>query len=148
MPPGLALRGRSPKSPGGQRPKSHGPRLKLPLPTDPRALRIAEALRNNPSDNITLDELSRNAGASKRTIERLFQTETDLTFGKWRQQMRLMHALRLLALGESVTAAALEVGYDSTSAFIAAFKSVLGTTPGQYYTDTQTRSLGGVDARR
>jgi AraC-like DNA-binding protein/quercetin dioxygenase-like cupin family protein len=111
--------------------------LKLPLPTDPRALRIAEALRNDPSNNITLDDLSRTAGASKRTIERLFVTETEMTFGKWRQQMRLMHALRLLALGESVTTAALEVGYDSTSAFIAAFKSVLGTTPGQYYGNPQ-----------
>lgn len=107
--------------------------LKLPLPTDPRAVRIAEALRRDPANSATLNELSRDAGASKRTIERLFHTETDLTFGKWRQQLRLLHALKLLALGESVTSAALGVGYESTSAFIAAFKSVLGTTPGHYY---------------
>ena len=54
--------------------------------------------------------------------------------------MRLLHAVRLLALGESVTAAALEVGYDSTSAFIAAFKTVLGTTPGQYYADSRNQT--------
>lgn len=116
--------------------------LKLPLPTDPRALRIAEALRQDPSSSVTLDQLASTSGASKRTIERLFQAETELTFGKWRQQLRLMHALRLLALGESVTTAALEVGYESTSAFIAVFKSVLGTTPGQYYADPQPRLIG------
>jgi AraC-like DNA-binding protein len=107
--------------------------LKLPMPRDARALRLAELVRANPGKNRTLDQLSSNAGASKRTLERLFQSETEMTFGKWRQQLRLLHALRLLASGESVTTAALEVGYDSTSAFIAAFKTALGTTPGRYY---------------
>jgi AraC-like DNA-binding protein len=60
-----------------------------------------------------------------------------MTFGKWRQQLRLLHALRLLAAGETVTTAALEVGYDSTSAFISAFKTTLGTTPGRYYAEGQ-----------
>jgi len=114
--------------------------LKLPMPNDARALRIAEALRESPGDTTSLAHLSRKAGASKRTIERLFQAETEMSFGKWRQQMRLLHAVRLLALGESVTAAALEVGYDSTSAFIAAFKTVLGTTPGQYYADSRNQT--------
>lgn len=113
--------------------------LKLPMPNDARALRIAEALRESPGDTTSLARLSRKAGASKRTIERLFQSETEMSFGKWRQQLRLLHALRLLALGESVTAAALEVGYDSTSAFIAAFKTVLGTTPGQYYAESHAQ---------
>jgi AraC-like DNA-binding protein len=68
-----------------------------------------------------------------RTLERLFQTETGMTFGKWRQQLRLLHALRLLAADRAVTAVALEVGYDSPSAFIAAFKSLFGTTPARYF---------------
>ena len=46
---------------------------------------------------------------------------------------RLGHALRLLAAGEAVTTAALEVGYDSTSAFISAFRQTFGQTPGQYF---------------
>jgi AraC-like DNA-binding protein/quercetin dioxygenase-like cupin family protein len=107
--------------------------LKLVMPTDSRALRVAESLRLRPGDNESLDVLAKDAGASKRTIERLFQDETDLSFGKWRQQLRLLHALKLLALGESVTTAALEVGYDSTSAFISVFKNAMGTTPGRYY---------------
>ena len=107
--------------------------LRLPMPQDARARRIAEMVRANPSNRASLDQMSNYAGASKRTIERLFLAETEMSFGKWRQQFRLHHALRLLAAGESVTTAALEVGYDSTSAFISAFKSALGTTPGRYY---------------
>jgi AraC-like DNA-binding protein len=107
--------------------------LNLPMPKDARALRVAELVRSNPAENSSLNYLSSRIGASKRTIERLFLLETEMTFGKWRQQLRLLHALRLLAAGESVTRAALEVGYDSTSAFIYAFKSALGTTPGRYY---------------
>jgi AraC-like DNA-binding protein len=78
-------------------------------------------------ERMTLPPFATTAGA--RTLERLFQKETGMTFGKWRQQLRLLHALRLLAGGRSVTAVALEVGYDSTSAFIAMFKRTLGTTP-------------------
>lgn len=109
--------------------------LNLPMPHDARAVRVAELVQANPAENRSLDQLSHRTGASKRTIERLFRSETDMTFGKWRQQLRLLHALKLLASGESVTAAALEVGYDSTSAFIYAFKTALGTTPGRYYAE-------------
>ena len=114
--------------------------LKLPMPADVRALRVAGMVRENPGDAKSLDQLARKIGASKRTIERLFQTETEMTFGKWRQQLRMLHALRLLAAGETVTTAALEVGYDSTSAFISAFKSAMGTTPGRYYAESQAAS--------
>ena len=123
--------------------------LKLPMPRDRRALRVVELVRANPSDSNSLDLLSTKVGASKRTIERLFLSETEMTFGKWRQQLRLLHALRLLAAGESVTTAALEVGYDSTSAFISAFKTALGTTPGRYYheasgLETNTKSATDI----
>jgi AraC-like DNA-binding protein len=112
--------------------------LKLPMPSDNRALRIAEQLRSTPGDTRSLEQISKTEGAAKRTIERLFLSETDMTFGKWRQQLRLLHALRLLASGEPVTSVALEVGYDSTSAFISAFKGAMGTTPGRYYAEVRT----------
>ena len=106
--------------------------LQLPNLSDPRAQRVTEALVSNPSDSRTLAELARSGGASKRTVERLFQEEVGMTFGKWRQQLRLMHALRLLAEGAKVTHAALEAGYSTPSAFIAVFKKALGTTPTSY----------------
>ena len=73
------------------------------------------------------------AGASKRTIERLFREETRLSLGKWRQQLRLMRSLQLLAAGEKISHAALEAGYSTPSAFIAMFRKALGTTPRQYF---------------
>ena len=66
-------------------------------------------------------------------MQRLFLAETNMTFGKWRQQVRLLHAMRLLAGGEKVMSAALDSGYSSTSAFIAMFKKQLGTTPHRYF---------------
>jgi len=107
--------------------------LELPVPRDQRALRVALRLRTNPGDAASVDELGRDAGASRRTLERLFQQETGMSFGRWRQQARLLEAMRLLAQGESVTTTALAVGYDTPSAFIAAFSTALGTTPGRYY---------------
>jgi AraC-like DNA-binding protein len=107
--------------------------LELPMPRDPRALRIAVLIRDNPGDRATLATLAKTAGASHRTLERVFRADTRMTLGRWRQQARLLLAVRMLASGESVTSTALEVGYDSTSAFIEAFSSVLGATPGRYY---------------
>jgi AraC-like DNA-binding protein len=107
--------------------------LELPMPRDPRALRVAVRIRDNPGERVTLAVMAKAAGASHRTLERVFQTDTRMTLGRWRQQARLLHAVRMLARGESVTTTALEVGYDSTSAFIEAFSAVLGATPGRYY---------------
>ncbi len=107
--------------------------LHLPWPQDSRARSVADTLREDPGDTRSLASLCHGVGASKRTIERLFHDETGMTFGQWRKQARLMRALPLLAAGESVTRVALDVGYDSTSAFISMFKSALGTTPGRFY---------------
>lgn len=107
--------------------------LQLPIPTDPRALRVARLLMDEPGNNSPLQDLLKQSGASKRTIERLFLNETGMTFARWRQQLRLLHGLRLLARGDSVTSVAVDVGYESTSAFISAFKKIMGTTPRLYH---------------
>ena len=107
--------------------------LYLPLPRDPRARRVADALRTNPGDPRTLADWVRVAGASARTLERLFERETSLPFGAWRQQARLLRALEQLASGEPVTSVALDLGYETPSAFIAMFRRALGTSPGRYF---------------
>jgi len=106
--------------------------LQLPQVSDARAVRVAKTLLADPADERTLQKLSRDCGASKRTIQRLFLDEAKMTFGKWRQQLRLLRALELLASGEKVSAAAAEAGYGSTSAFISMFRRHLGTTPKRY----------------
>lgn len=103
--------------------------LQLPLPNDARALRLAEALRDEPSSPASLGELARLAGASPRTIQRLFLAETGLPFSQWRQRLRLLHGATVLGAGKSVTDAGLEAGYSGTSAFITAFRRHFGFTP-------------------
>jgi AraC-like DNA-binding protein len=105
--------------------------LVLPLPADARAMAVARHLLAAPSTPETLDDLAHCYGAGRRTLERLFQRETGLSFGLWRQKVRLLDAIRLLAEGNSVTVAALDTGYASLSAFIAAFKKTFGYTPGR-----------------
>jgi len=118
--------------------------LQLPRPADPRALKVADFLYANPGSAVPTEEICARAGASKRTIERLFQQDARMTLGRWRQQLRLMHSMRLLAQGMKINSVALEAGYSSASAFILMFRSVLGTTPGQYFQSHnpgQSRSL-------
>lgn len=104
--------------------------LLLPLPVDERALTAARHVLTNPADIMTTDGVARRCGLSARTLERLFRAETGMSFGLWRQKARLLESVRLLAQGGSVTDAALDSGYSSVSAYIAAFKQTFGCTPG------------------
>lgn len=111
--------------------------LQLPWPRDSRARRVAELAETDLADPSTLAALAEGSGASVRTLERLFVRDTGMTFGRWRQQARLLHALRLLAAGESVTSAGISVGFASTSAFVAMFRRALGKTPGRWFRDAE-----------
>ena len=106
--------------------------LMLPLPDDKRLLRITSALIKNPADSRDLAGWAKQVGASPRTLNRLFPAQTGLTFREWRQQRRLLRALELLDQGVRITDIALELGYESTSAFIAMFRRYLGASPGRY----------------
>lgn len=107
--------------------------LQLPHLSDPRLVRVAEKLMSNPRNSGTLAQLCQGTGAGKRSVERLFQQEVGMTFGKWRQQLRLMQGMRLLAEGAKVTHAALESGYSTPSAFTSMFRKALGVTPSSYF---------------
>ena len=107
--------------------------LWLPSPHDARLRDIEALLRADPSDQRTLAALGTAVGASERTLSRLFRAETAMSFPQWRTQLRLHHALTLLAAGTPVTSVATACGYSSSSAFIEAFRHAFGTTPGRYF---------------
>jgi AraC-like DNA-binding protein len=111
--------------------------LSLPMPRDPRLAKICRALLDDPAGTLTLPQWGKRIGASSRTLARGFQRETGLTFGRWRQQARLLEALGRLAQGQSVTTIALDLGYDSPSAFTSMFRRALGRTPSSYFSDGQ-----------
>jgi AraC-like DNA-binding protein len=114
-------------------PSSRSRRSICRCPATARASNAARHVRDTLGDAHTLAGVAKHAGASARTLERLFRSETGLSFGAWRQRARLIRSLQLLADGESVTRTAIAVGYESTSAFVAAFRRTIGTTPGQYF---------------
>ena len=113
--------------------------LELPELTDPRAKRVAAMLRADLADRRPLAELAAAAGASHRTIERLFASETRMSFGRWRVRHRMITALEKLANGDNVGNVAYAVGYESPSSFIAAFKDSFGTTPTSYFENMSNR---------
>jgi AraC-like DNA-binding protein len=103
------------------------------MPNDIRLRRLTEAMVENPALRFTIDEWGARVGASNRTLSRLFQQETGLSFGRWRQQLHVGLALQRLAKGDQVTTVAGDLGYESVSAFIAMFRKMLGTTPSRYF---------------
>jgi AraC-like DNA-binding protein len=113
--------------------------LELPELSDPRAERVAAMLRADPADRRPLAELASAAGVSHRTIERLFASETGMSFGRWRVRQRMITALEQLAHGDSVSNVAYAVGYETPSSFIAAFRASFGTTPTVYFQDLHDR---------
>ena len=106
--------------------------LELPLPKDPRLLKIARALIASPGQQQGLKAWADWAAISPRTLTRRFVQETGFTFTEWRQRIRLLTALEMLTTGNSVTTVALALGYENISTFIALFKRTFGVTPGRY----------------
>lgn len=107
--------------------------MQLPWPQDERAKIASQWMTAHPDDSCTVSQLAQKAAVSPRTLERIFLEETGLTLGRWRQQARLFHALRLLARGDAAAKVAIQTGYASPSAFTFAFRRFFGTTPGNYF---------------
>jgi AraC-like DNA-binding protein/mannose-6-phosphate isomerase-like protein (cupin superfamily) len=107
--------------------------LSLPSARDKRLRRLTDALLADPADPRGLKEWASFVGASVRTLERQFSSETGLSFAAWRRQLRLLEAIERLGKGQSVTRVALDLGYQSPSAFIAMFRRTLGAPPGHYF---------------
>jgi AraC-like DNA-binding protein/quercetin dioxygenase-like cupin family protein len=106
--------------------------FELAIPHDERAAAVARYLIDNPHDKRTLEEWGAVVGASRRTLGRLFHHQTGLTFTDWRTRARITSSLTVLSTGVTVSAAARQVGYRDPSAYIAAFRRTLGTTPREF----------------
>lgn len=102
------------------------------MPSDPRLLRVCNAIIADPSDPRDIDDWARLAAMGRRTFTRTFKQETGMGLAVWRQQVRLMEALSMLAAGMSITRVTYDVGYDSPSGFAAMFRRAFGVPPSQY----------------
>jgi AraC-like DNA-binding protein len=107
-------------------------KLHLPMPADPRLRRIVEMIVAAPADRGTIRTWARRVGLSERTLARLLARETGMSFGRWRQQLQLMLAVKWLGTGSSVQQVADDLGYESAGGFVTMFRKALGTSPGRY----------------
>ncbi len=106
--------------------------LALPLPAEPRLLRLCRSFLDAPGKRVSLDEWAARAAMSRRSLTRHFRAETGLSPERWRQQACVLAALPKLVAGEPVTAIALDLGYDSPAAFATMFRRMLGCGPREY----------------
>lgn len=103
--------------------------LVIPMPRDPRLLRVCNALLADPASRLTLESWVDMAGASSRTLARLFESELGMSFAAWRQRVRFHNALEAIVAGEPIARVAKRNGYRSSSAFSAAFRKAMGQPP-------------------
>ena len=107
--------------------------LYLPGAEDRRLQKVMQAMIQKPQAELGLNHWADYAGASIRTLSRLFIKETGMSFQQWRKQLLLQVAVHRLEQGTSVTEVSIELGYKSNSAFVAMFRQALGKTPGRYF---------------
>jgi AraC-like DNA-binding protein/quercetin dioxygenase-like cupin family protein len=108
--------------------------IAVAMPSDARARELAQALLEDPADRRSLSEWGRVIGASARTLTRAFLADTGIPYSRWRTAVRIRAALPMLAEGKPVGHVASAVGYETASAFVAAFRRETGTTPAAYFT--------------
>lgn len=106
--------------------------LSVPLLSHPKLRLVCNALIDNPADRRSRADWAKLTAMSERTFDRLVIKETGQPFGRWRQQLQLIVAIRELSAGVSVQQVALALGYESTTAFIVMFKKAYGVSPGHY----------------
>lgn len=108
----------------------------LPWPRGGALTALCEALYRDPADPRGPEAWGAALGLSERTLARRFQAELGMSLRAWRRRLRLFRAVEMLGGGLGVTETALALGYSSTSAFVYAFRSEMGCSPGAY---VQTR---------
>ena len=114
--------------------------LFIPALNTPLTQRVARALTSDPTDTPRIRDLAVELAVSDRTIERAVLADAGMTLGEWRQRSRISRAIALLAGGGDVKDVALEVGYETPSAFVVAFKKYVGTTPAATFRSSARQS--------
>jgi AraC-like DNA-binding protein/quercetin dioxygenase-like cupin family protein len=107
--------------------------IRIALPQDKRLKTLCETLIADPASSLTMEEWAEHAGASPRTLARLFERELGMCFSQWRQQARLAHAASLITRNLPLSRVAAELGYASQSAFSAMFKRTFGQSPTAFF---------------
>lgn len=104
----------------------------LPDSQDSLLAPVLRQLQLNPGDNRSLAAFAKTVNTTERTLIRRCKQELGMTFSEWRQRLRVMAALSMLAQGQTVETIAFDLGYSSASAFIVMFRKLMGMTPDEF----------------
>ncbi|WP_102959672.1 AraC family transcriptional regulator [Mangrovicella endophytica] len=121
--------------------------LHLPVPADPRLRQILDAMLEAPSNRDTVESWASRAGLSERTLLRLIRRETGMSFGRWRQQMGIVLAVKWMAGGMTIQQVAAGLGYESVPSFVTMFRKALGASPGRYMAERYVAKDAATSAR-
>lgn len=116
----------------------------LPWPRDASLIELCSALYLDPSDTRGPDEWGRRLGISPRTLARRVEADLGMSLRSWRRRLRLFRSIELLGGGQGVTQVAMTLGYNSTSAFVYAFRTEMGCSPQAY----MRKRVSGGEKRR
>jgi len=106
-----------------------------------RLRKIVDMIMNDPADRGTVQTWARRVGLSERTLARVLTQQTGMSFGRWRQQLHLMLAVKWLSTGASVQQVSGYLGYESAGSFVSMFRKALGASPGRYMAERRTRRV-------
>jgi transcriptional regulator GlxA family with amidase domain len=109
---------------------------------DTEILQVQEWIEGNFRRNFTYDDLSRNHGMSRRTLERRFKAATGETPLLYQQRIRVEAAKRMLEVANrSFDEITCQVGYGDSSSFRKVFMKQTGLRPTEYRRKFQRRSI-------
>lgn len=94
---------------------------------------IAQFVRSNPHQRLTLKQAADIVGLERTYLSKLFHVSTGLTFSAWNRAVRIKMATVLLrSPRKSIRTIALSVGYPDLTTFSRAFKACVGVSPRVY----------------
>ncbi|TCM65079.1 AraC family transcriptional regulator [Acinetobacter calcoaceticus] len=103
--------------------------LLLPLPQSAKIRSVLDQFALPPSRSALAAALH----ISEKTLTRQFQKDTQLSYQQWRQNYKLMLAIKLLAEKKRISEIADHLEFSSDSAFIYFFKQLTGCSPSRYF---------------
>ena len=89
-------------------------------------------LANHLNEQITIDDMADHVGMSRAVFHRRFKEATTMSPIQFVKSMRLNNAAMKIAEGSTVSEAAWDVGYQSSSQFSREFKRMYGQSPRQW----------------
>lgn len=96
---------------------------------DPRIIKIIQRIRDSVCDNLSIASLAADVHLSESRLVKLFREQIGVPITKHRIRYRVFVGIVHLAVGHSVTEAALAAGFASTAHFSKCFKATVGIQP-------------------